>query len=151
MSPNGTIRPLRPDDLRAVAEILLESPGAASWSRAGHEELVTQTGVVALVSEVNSAIIGFIIARHAADEAEILNLAVAPESRRAGHGSALLRAVLKAFRHQKVSRALLEVRESNSPAIAFYHKHGFVPTGGRKAYYTNPQEDALVMSKKLTT
>lgn len=147
---NVKIRPLRPADIDAAAQILLDSPGAAPWSRAGCAQLLGQPGLVALVCELNCSILGVIVARQAADEAEILNLAVAPQSRRASRGSALLLAALKEFQQQNVTRAFLEVRDSNAAAIAFYKSHGFVPIGSRKAYYSGPQEDAVLMEKKLT-
>jgi len=106
--------------------------------------------VLAFVAELDSSISGFIVARQVADEAEILNIAVKPQARCAGHGSALLLAVLQALKHQPVARIFLEVRESNALAIAFYRKHGFVPIARRKSYYSDPQEDALLMEKKLT-
>jgi ribosomal-protein-alanine acetyltransferase len=147
----GTVRPLRLDDIDAIAEILVRSPGAASWSLDSLRKLTMDVGVVALVCELGASVTGFIVARQAGDEAEILNLAVRPQSRRAGRGSALLVAALKLFHSQGVTRAFLEVRESNASAIAFYAKHGFVPAGRRNAYYRDPPEDAVVMEKKLTT
>ena len=150
ITSNIKIRAFHPSDIDAANRILLESPSAAPWSRTGYEELLAQPGVVALVCELSSSIAGFIVARHAKDEAEILNLAVASQSRRTGYGSALLRAVLKQFQEQSVTRAFLEVRDSNAAAIAFYRKHGFVPIGRRKAYYSSPPEDALLMEKKVT-
>jgi ribosomal-protein-alanine acetyltransferase len=152
ISPGPKIRPFSPDDIEVAAEILCESPEAANWSPTSQKELLAQSGVVALVSEANSSITGFILARQMADdEAEILNIAVTPQSRRSGHGTALLLAALQEFQQQHVTRIFLEVRESNASAIAFYAKHGFVPAGRRNAYYRDPPEDAVVMEKKLTT
>ena len=148
---NGVkIRPFTSGDIDAASQILFKSPGAAPWSRAGCAQLLAQPGIVAMVCEQGHAVVGFIVARQAADEAEILNLAVAPQSRRAGHGSALLSAVLQQFQRQNAARAFLEVRESNAAAIAFYARNGFVPIGRRKAYYSGPKEDAVLMEKKLT-
>jgi ribosomal-protein-alanine acetyltransferase len=153
MGPNTNdvkIRPFHPSDIDAATQILLQSPGAVPWSRTAYEKLLGQAGALAFVCELGRAIVGFIIARQAADEAEILNLAVTPQSRRTGHGSALLLAALQEFQQQNVTRVFLEVRDSNATAIAFYRKHGFVPTSRRKAYYSGPKEDALLMRKKLT-
>ena len=147
---HSNLRRLRPTDADCVLQILRESPGAATWSRGGLQQLVEQPGVVAFICEDRSTAVGLIVARQAADEAEILNMAVRPHSRRAGHGSALLLAALRAFQSQGATRAFLEVRASNAGAIAFYGKHGFVPTVRRKGYYQDPYEDAVVMEKKLT-
>jgi ribosomal-protein-alanine N-acetyltransferase len=105
---------------------------------------------VALLSEVEGRAIGFLIGRQAADEAEILNLAVAKESRRKGEGGALLEAALERFRARGVSRVFLEVRDSNAAGLAFYAKHGFSKIGRREGYYREPFESAIVMEKKFT-
>jgi [ribosomal protein S18]-alanine N-acetyltransferase len=147
---HARIRPFRPEDSDVAVAILAESPEAASWSPAGQQEILRQPGVLALVAEAASHIQGLLIARQVADEAEILNIAVRPQSRRAGYGSALLLALEEEFHRQHVARVFLEVRASNAAAIAFYRKHGFVPIDSRKAYYSHPREDAVVMEKKLT-
>lgn len=147
---DAKIRAFQHEDIEAATEILLKSPGAAPWSRASHEKVISDPSVLGLVCESNSRVTAFIIARQIADEAEVLNLAVAPNWRHAGLGSALLAAALEEFRRRDAMRVFLEVRESNSNAIAFYEKHGFLPAGRRKAYYRDPVEDAICMEKKLT-
>ena len=89
---------------------------------------------------------GFLVMRTAADESEILNLAVEPERRRQGIASALLAAALGASRAAGAKSVYLEVRESNAVAIAFYSRNGFEPAGRRARYYQNPPEAAVVMS-----
>jgi ribosomal-protein-alanine N-acetyltransferase len=86
------------------------------------------------------------VARCAADEAEILNLAVAPESRRRGYATALTQEALRDFLGQGVRRVFLEVRASNRAAIAFYEGLGFRGAGRRAAYYDKPREDAVCMT-----
>lgn len=149
--PTAKIRPFRPDDAGSAAQILQECPQAASWPRASHEKLIGQSGVVAFVWEADSLVTGFLVARQVADQAEVLNMAVRAKSRRSGQGSALLLAAFEEFQRREVSRVFLEVRESNTVAIAFYRKHGFIPAGRRRGYYRNPQEDAVLMEKELTT
>lgn len=147
----STIRALRPEDAMAVAEILRQSPEAVFWPEASVQEVLQWAGLVAIASEAKGKLTGFLIARHARDEAEILNLAVAPEERRKGLGQALLSAAVESFRLRGVSRVFLEVRESNRPAIAFYEKRGFSNTGRRERYYRDPSEAAIVMARQLTT
>jgi ribosomal-protein-alanine N-acetyltransferase len=79
------------------------------------------------------------------DELHINNLAVLPEWRRRGVASALLRHVLAEGAAGGATRATLEVRASNVPAIALYEGFGFVTRGRRPRYYTNPAEDALIL------
>src|SRR2546430_12641206 len=146
----SVIRDIRPGDVEALADIVREAEQAATWSTNSYAKLITEKGVLSLVAERHGQIIGFLIGRQVADEAEILNLALKRQSRRRGQGGLLLQTGLDEFRRRNAKRAFLEVRNSNSSAIAFYSKHGFVPSGKRKGYYRNPDEDALCMEQKLT-
>jgi ribosomal-protein-alanine N-acetyltransferase len=87
---------------------------------------------------------GFVLARIAADEAEILTLAVAPAARRQGHGTALMAAALAAARARGAAAMLLEVAEGNAAARALYAALGFVPVGRRRRYYADGT-DALIL------
>ncbi len=146
---NATIRAFHGGDAGAVTRILRESPEAANWPEESYREALNWAGAVALVSEGDGRVTGFLIGRQVADEAEILNVAVAESSRREGVGWALLRAALGEFLARGVSRVFLEVRESNETGIAFYEKRGFAKTGRRAGYYRNPGEAAIVMEMKL--
>jgi ribosomal-protein-alanine N-acetyltransferase len=141
---------LRPEDAAAVAGILRQAPEAVFWPEASVKEVLKWKGTLAIASEADGRVLGFLIGRQAGDEAEILNLAVAPATRRRGEGSSLLNAAFESFRACGVSRVFLEVRESNAAAIAFYSKHGFSQTGKREGYYRDPSESAVVMARKLT-
>jgi ribosomal-protein-alanine acetyltransferase len=146
-----TIRMLRPDDAAAVAGILRQAPEAVFWPEASVKEVLEWNGALGMASEAEGRVLGFLIGRQAGDEAEILNLAVAPGSRRRGEATSLLKAALESFRACGVSRVFLEVRESNAAAIAFYSKHGFSQTGKREGYYRDPPESATVMARELTS
>jgi ribosomal-protein-alanine N-acetyltransferase len=146
----AAIRTLREQDAAAVAEILRGAPESVFWPESSVKEVIGSQSAVALLSEAQGETIGFLIGKQAADEAEILNLAVVKESRRRGEGSALLEAALEEFRARGVSRVFLEVRDSNEPALAFYRKHGFSKMGRREGYYRDPFESAIVMGKKMT-
>ena len=79
------------------------------------------------------------------DELHINSLAVAPERRREGLGSLLMREVMRRAFEEGARHAFLEVRRSNGPAIALYERLGFAVTGIRKDYYEQPREDALLL------
>jgi [ribosomal protein S18]-alanine N-acetyltransferase len=145
----ATIRAFGEADAAAAAEILRASPEASQWTEWGVRELRGWSGVVALVSEDDGKVCGFIIGRQTGEEAEILNLAVIPAKRRKGQAGALLKAGMAEFRARQVSRVFLEVRESNEGGMAFYQKHGFSKMGRRAGYYRDPQEAAIVMERKL--
>ena len=149
-APTWNIRSFRPNDVKSLSKILQNAAEAAQWPLESYERLASLPGAVALVCEAENGLTGFLIARQVADEAEVLNLAVLTEARRKGQASALLAAAFDRFRRSGVTRVFLEVRQSNQPAIAFYRKHGFIPSGRRKAYYRDPVEDALCLQTKLT-
>jgi ribosomal-protein-alanine N-acetyltransferase len=79
------------------------------------------------------------------DELHVNNLAIRPECRGRGLGSALLRHVLELGVERGVRQATLEVRRSNAGAQALYRRMGFREVGVRRAYYTHPVEDALIL------
>lgn len=85
------------------------------------------------------------------DEAQILNLAVRTSHRRLGIATLLLRSVLAHAREQKATRVFLEVRVSNETALRFYQHHQFSGIGRRRHYYTDPVEDALMLSLSLSS
>ena len=103
--------------------------------------------VVALAGR-DGPVTGFAIAWQVLDEAELANLAVAPASRRAGVGTALLDAVLENSRQHSVNRVYLEVRESNTAARQLYASRGFEEVGRRRRYYRSPEEDALILRRE---
>jgi ribosomal-protein-alanine N-acetyltransferase len=145
----ATIRAFRPSDAAALTSILRDSREAANWTQASYRQWMNSPGAVAFVSSGDGRVTGFLIGRQVADEAEVLNLAVAPLDRRRGEGGALLGAAMEEFRARGVSRVFLEVRESNAKGIAFYEKRGFFKTGRRAGYYRDPEEAAIVMEMKL--
>ncbi|MGG5886933.1 GNAT family N-acetyltransferase [Falsiroseomonas sp. HC035] len=92
---------------------------------------------------------GFVLARVAADEAEILTLAVVPEARRAGLGGALLAEAMAAAVLRGAGTMFLEVSETNRAARALYRAGGFTEVGRRPRYYADGS-DALVLRRALS-
>jgi ribosomal-protein-alanine N-acetyltransferase len=78
-----------------------------------------------------------------------MNLAVSPNHRQQGIGQALIKKLISHLQQSGVIALLLEVRVTNTPAIALYEKMGFVQVGRRPKYYHNPREDALILRKEL--
>ena len=83
------------------------------------------------------------------DEGQITNVATHPEYRRMGLGERVMQALLEYAESEGLCLISLEVRESNSAAIALYEKLGFVRAGVRKNFYTLPRENAVVMTKSI--
>jgi ribosomal-protein-alanine N-acetyltransferase len=91
---------------------------------------------------------GYAILRRAADEAELLSLAVAPEARRRGLGRRLIEDGLARVQRDGARVCYLEVRSANEPALALYGSLGFRQVGRRRRYYRDGS-DALVMALRL--
>ena len=147
--PAWTLRPFRPSDAAAISAIARDSGQAAQWPTESYANVAGSPDGLFLVCESGSQILAFLVARQAADEAEILNIAVHSAHRRKGIASALLSAALQHFQHSSVSGIFLELRESNLPALALYRQFGFVVSGRRKSYYAHPAEDALCMIRRF--
>lgn len=135
-------------DAREISNVAKASPGAALWTEQQFLEAASGncSGWVAVQ---DGRIAGFLFARIAADEAEVLNLAVAQEIRGRGAGARLLHAAMEFAREGGAKKLFLEVRESNAAAIAFYKRAGFEDSGRRKGYYRDPTEDACVLTRQI--
>lgn len=128
----------------------LSELSAWGWD-AYHNELQSHLDTIMLVARPDShsdkdQIAGFIVARLFADELHVNNVAVRPEFRGRGLGSALLQSTLAQARKRNAKVAQLEVRAGNEEAQRLYQRSGFAVVGRRKNYYRQPTEDALLMS-----
>ena len=146
------IRSATAQDVAAITRLERESSTAAHWterqyeSRLGDPSLSERLILVAWL-ETSTAILGFLVARHVSREWELENIVVASEAHRRGIGTALLAELLS---HAHAGDAVfLEVRESNSAARGLYAKLGFEESGRRRAYYSNPPEDAVLYRKTM--
>jgi ribosomal-protein-alanine N-acetyltransferase len=119
-------------------------PPAEAWSAEAIAGLMAMPGVAALHCPGE----GFLLFRVAAEEAEILTLAVRPEARRRGVGRALLSAAMAAASGAGARRMLLEVAATNRAARALYEGAGFVTAGVRRRYYADGT-DALIFESPL--
>lgn len=126
--------------MHAIEQEVFSDP----WSTQDFRDCVAYA--LFLVAEADrDGISGYVVALDAADEGEILNLAVAPGGRRHGLGRALVDRAVEALKARGVRQLYLEVRESNAPARALYAERGFEEVGRRKQYYRRPVEDAIVL------
>lgn len=90
----------------------------------------------------------------AVEELHLLNITVSPHLRKLGLGQRMMMAIEGVAAQQKMPRIILEVRPSNTPALALYQKLGYEQIGVRKNYYpasgeTGSREDALVLAKSI--
>ena len=94
-------------------------------------------------------VIGYFLAQRVLDELSVQRIAVLPAFRRKGNAEYLLSETLWQAKNEGCSVCYLEVRTSNEPAKALYRKIGFSEQGIRPGFYTDPTEDALLMSLSL--
>ena len=142
------VRELKVEDSAAVAEMeqqIFSDP----WSEKSVMETVQQKQSVCFAAEKAGHLLGYLLVYHAADEAEIARIAVQKEARRQGAAGKLMQALEHYCEEHKMEKLLLDVRESNEAARSFYTKNGFVEDGIRQGFYTNPSEDAVLMSRQL--
>jgi len=128
-------------DLDALAEIekkCIPDP----WSINSFRAEFAAKGSVFLAARQDGVICGFVTASTVLDEVCISNVAVLPEYRKQGIAEALVREQMK----NKMSFITLEVRESNLKAISLYTKCGFKNVGIRPNFYTDPTENAIIMT-----
>ena len=130
------------DDLSALAG-LHKACFTQAWTQGALRDLLKIAGTLAF-----SAPDGFVMARIAGDEAEILTIAVTPGARRRGIGLALLNEAARHACEMGARTMFLEVGESNAAAIALYKRSGFREVGRRGSYY-GPSEDALILRADL--
>ena len=122
---------------------------AEPWSEKALILLLSDSavGFTCLAGECPVAYVGMLTVL---DEGQITNVATHPDYRRRGLADALLTTLLQEARRRCLSVVSLEVRESNTAAIALYEKHGFYVAGKRNNFYKNPREHALVMLCELS-
>ena len=132
------IEPLAPDDAASVA-ILHAEDFSRPWGADEFLALMRQDTVFGFAARIvgrpGAQPAGFILARMAAGEAEILTVAVARAHRRVGLGRQLMDAVLRRLHGERAETLFLEVDEVNAPALALYRRLGFTEVGRRKGYY----------------
>lgn len=128
-----------------------------AWTGADFAKLVADKSVVVAIARRDRAFgskspVGFALVRMAADEAEILSIAVLKRYRKAGIGRKLMELVLRHLFSERISALFLEVDSSNEPAVTLYRRLGFKTVGERLGYYREGREkpaSALVMRYDL--
>jgi len=142
------LRPMLPGDVAAVAAIEAQVQ-AFPWT-AGNFADGLKAGYSAWVAHRQGSVVGFSMTLYAPDVAHLLVIAVAPDAQGEGIGTALIRHCEREALQRGLPGLLLEVRPSNTRALAFYRRHGFEQIAVRKEYYPTGEErreDACVMRK----
>jgi ribosomal-protein-alanine N-acetyltransferase len=139
------IRPIAPEDIDVVwtiEKLCFSIP----WSRQSFVlEIEKNKCARYFVAEDSGVVVGYGGVWLVVDEAHITNIAVHPLFRRRGIGRAILRALMTEAHRIGIEKMTLEVRISNKAAQGLYRKLGFIEMGVRKGYYSDNNEDALIM------
>ena len=141
-------RKVTENDVSSIA-ILEKYVFSDSWTERSIYETHCQNQAFIVVAECEGEVVGYCIAYYVLDEGEIARIAVNEKVRRQGVGQGLLDFVCGWCKEKQIARLLLDVRESNVDARAFYQQYGFVEDGIRKNFYELPKENAVLMSKIL--
>jgi ribosomal-protein-alanine N-acetyltransferase len=138
------IEPMRIDDVEQVAA-LDEKCFPTPWSESAYITEVYNQSAFYVVARIGEQVVGYAGAWLIMDEAHITTLGVDPEYQGRGIGERLLASLLEEAIRRGVERSTLEVRRHNYVAQRLYRKYGFCPVAVRKGYYTNNNEDGIVM------
>lgn len=134
--------------IKQIAEIEMNCiPGG--WSEKLFLDALNDTDTIMLAAVINEKVIGFLNGSCVLDEAELMNIAVSQDYRRDGIAGTLIKAFEDRLAEKGINTVYLEVRESNLPAKKLYEKYGYKQNGLRKNYYRSPDENAVLMMKKL--
>lgn len=149
MNDTVTFRFMREEDIDRILEIEHAS-FSTPWSReAFYNELYNNKFAVYIVIEVDKKVVGYCGVWIVIDEGHVTNVAILPEYRGKKLGEQLMHALVEVAKGMGAKTMTLEVRVTNYIAQSLYRKFGFQNGGIRKNYYTDNQEDALVMWVKL--
>jgi ribosomal-protein-alanine N-acetyltransferase len=155
-APRVFIDRVRPDEAEDLVAIHGEA-FARPWNADDFRALVSDRSVYALAIRRESVLgrrrmLGFVLVRAVADEAEILTIAVSPSAQGRGHGRRLMEEIRRRLYADRVRALFLEVDRDNAPAVRLYRSLGFEVIGERKGYYLKPDGttgSALVMRAEL--
>lgn len=144
------ITQMQKEHLSAVMKIERDS-FTHPWSEHSFVSELENPKSYAFVAIDNDEVIGFAVLSVVLDEGSLLDIAVDKSYRRKGVAKKLFEAVQKVAEDNKLSFITLEVRVSGTPAISLYKAMGFEQVAIRKNYYSNPIEDAVLMTKFFET
>lgn len=148
LNHNFLIRKMTEQDLDELM-IIENECFSLPWSRQAYETELENHFADYLVCDWQGQIAAYVGLWTVFEEAHITNVAVGRKFRRRGMGQILMLEAEKLALAKQANRILLEVRPSNVAALTMYNQLGYLPTSMRKQYYSDNQEDAIIMTKYL--
>ena len=138
------LREMLIDDLDQVMKELFSVP----WTKEGFFTFLMKDNAMFLVVEEKGEILGYCGLLTVLDEGDVTNVAVRRDRQREGIGNFLMESMIRLAAERGVNIIHLEVRAGNETAVRLYERQGFVRDGLRKNYYTDPLEDAVLMTRQ---
>lgn len=151
-TPLPVVEPATKRDCAALARLHRES-FHRGWGEAEFDQMIRESNTLVQRLRAGSQVIGFAASRIAADEAEILSIAIDARQRGRGHSHSFLATHLGHLAGRGVQTVFLEVEENNEPARKLYARAGFTVVGRRERYYREAggaELNALVMRRDLS-
>jgi [ribosomal protein S18]-alanine N-acetyltransferase len=139
-----TFRKMVKEDAAGV-ELVEKASFGMPWSRQSFWEAAVNKDAYYLLALEENEIIGYAGTWLVADEAHIMNVAIAPVHRNMGLGRKMMVELVRIVKEKGITAMTLEVRPSNTVARKLYEKMGFKSAGLRKGYYEDNKEDAMIM------
>ncbi len=141
------MEPKHIDEVVEIEKVSFSSP----WTKVMYAQEIGREHSDCFVLIVNDEVVAYISSWIVLDECTINKIACRSNLRRCGYGTMLLNHLIKKVHANSVKDLLIEVRESNDEAMAFYKKSGFIIKGLRKGYYSDAKEDAVLMLLDIET
>ena len=139
------------EEVMTVMNQAFDPRNGEAWTAAQCAGVLSLPGSILFLARAGKRALGFALARSVADEAELLLIAVRPDSQRSGAGKALVGKTVSYYASKAIRKIHLEVRTDN-PALAFYDRLGFVQSGLRRNYYRRSDgqfTDAATLSLEI--
>ncbi len=147
------IRPMRREDIERVMQIAAALPEAPHWPESAYAAAVdpeaTPRRIALIAEDAQCGITGFAVALVIPPEAELETIAVAESAQRRGIAGCLVAEMFTTLKRLQITEIVLEVRESNRIARRLYARAGFADAGRRTGYYSEPEEDAILLHRSL--
>jgi ribosomal-protein-alanine N-acetyltransferase len=133
----------------AMISVIEKEVFSDPWPTSAFRELLGVANRVNLVMEIAGEIVGYVLAQCVADEVQIQNIAVRQAWQRRGFGAILLRRAEEEGQVHGALCSILDVRAQNVAALALYERFGYRMIGRRRSYYQRPEDDALILFRRL--
>jgi ribosomal-protein-alanine N-acetyltransferase len=139
---NFTVRDI--NSVLTIERLVYDSP----WSQAKFTDSLNNPNTVASLLTINEQVLGYFVATHSPDSADLLNICIHPEHQQQGLGTQLFDYLTQQLQILNLNTIFIEVRASNESTLSFYQKLGFKVIDSRKKYYSNG-EDAKILRLKI--